>query len=79
MYHKGAFGLLGSMLLALLVHATTSEYPQMESQSLTSLLSALRKALITDKDESTVDYLIVCYKEADIKHSKRSPNVQEQM
>ena len=62
MYHKGVFGLLGSMFLALLVHATTSESPQMESQSLKSLLSALRKALIADKGETTENHACVTKK-----------------
>lgn len=62
MYHKGAFGLLGSMLLALLVHATTLEAPQTESQSLVTLLSALRKALIANKGESTDSYMCLTKK-----------------
>ena len=62
MYHKGAFGLLGSMLLALLVHATTLEFPQTESQSLTSLLLTLRTALLTNKEESTDNYMCITKK-----------------
>jgi hypothetical protein len=63
MYHKGAFGLLGSMILALLVHATMLESPQTESQSLTSLLLALRKALLTDKEETTDSYMCITKKQ----------------
>ena len=54
--NKTTFSLLSSMCLTLLVHATMSKSPQTELQSFKSVLPALCKALIANKDESTDHY-----------------------
>ena len=68
------FTLLVSMCIAFLVNATMSVSPLTGSQSIKSVLPALHKLLIINKE--TTDYYV---KKGSIKYKKRYSNVQEQV